>query len=216
MKAIAPILTFAVGTLICGCETTSPDPGERASPSSSSTYIHPFSKFAFPESVGAFRRVEVRKYDRKGEDVGVGYNGSTPIAATVFVYPGPKDISVLPSPKSSGVSQTLLGQHFQECKQEILRSHTDARLISEGPFKLIQGHNQFEGMKATFSMSYKFGSLPVDSTSELVVFSIEPGVKFLVTNRQFVKYRATYPTAKRAQAEPELAAFMTNLVWPTK
>ena len=123
---------------------------------------------------------------------------------------------MVPSPNSSDVSQTLLGKHFQECKQEILRSHPDARLLSEGPFKLIQGDNQFEGKKATFSMSYKFGSLSQDSTSELVEFLIEPGVKFLVTNRQFVKYRATYPTAKRAQAEPELAAFMTSLVWPTK
>jgi hypothetical protein len=216
MKAIAQILAFAAGTLICGCETTSPARGDRTSPSNSSTFVHPFSKFAFPDSVGVFRRIEVRKYDREGRDVGVGYNSSTPIAATVFVYPGPKDFSILPSPMSSDVSQGLLGQHFQTCKQEILRSHPDARLISERSFKLIQGDNQFEGMKATFSMSYKFGLTSQDSTSEVYLFLVEPGMKLLVTGRQFVKYRATYPTTKGAQAESEFAAFMTNLVWPTK
>jgi len=72
------------------------------------------------------------------------------------------------------------------------------------------------GKKAVFSMSYKFGFMSQDSVSELYVFLIEPSVMFLVNDRQFVKYRVTYPVAKKAQAESEVAAFMSDLAWPTK
>jgi hypothetical protein len=139
-----------------------------------------------------------------------------PIAATVYVYPGPKDFALLPSAKIEDVSESLLNRHFQTCKQDILRNHADAKLISESPNKIVQGQNQFEGKRAVFSMNYKFGSLSVESVSELWVFLIEPSVKFLITDRQFVKYRITYPISKKAQAESEVAAFMTDLVWPTK
>jgi hypothetical protein len=81
---------------------------------------------------------------------------------------------------------------------------------------LIQGQNQFEGRKAVFSMSYDFGAMPQESVSELYVFVIDPSVKFLLTGRQFVKYRITYPVAKKAEAETEVAVFMSDLVWPTK
>jgi hypothetical protein len=139
-----------------------------------------------------------------------------PIAATVYVYPGPKDFALLPSPKLANVSEALLNQHFQVCKQEILRGHPDARWINEDLCKIVQGDNQFEGKKATFSMSYRFGFLAQESVSELYVFLVEPGVKLLVTDRQFVKYRVTYPLVKKEQAQSEVAAFMTGLVWPTK
>lgn len=205
-----------VCNLICGCEKTITARDDSPQQSASSTFVHPFTKFSFPESIGAFRRVEIHKYDQQGKDVGVGYNSPTPIATTVFIYPCPKDFALLPSPKLKNVSEALLDQHFQVCKLDILRNHSDAKLIAESPCKIVQGKNQFGGKKAAFSMSYKFDFRAQESVSELYVFLIEPSAEFLVTDRQFVKYRVTYPAAKKAQAEPEVSAFMNDLVWPTK
>jgi hypothetical protein len=202
--------------LICGCQTTSTERRGSAEQSTSSTFVHSFTRFSFPEFVGMFHRVNVQKYDQQGRDVGVGYNSPTPIAATVFVYPGPKNLALLPSPKLENVSEALLDSHFQTCKQDVLRHHPDARFIREGPCKIVQGKHQMEGKQAVFSMSYKFGFTSQDSVSELYVFLIEPSVMFLVNDRQFVKYRVTYPVAKKAPAESEVAAFMSDLAWPTK
>ena len=151
-----------------------------------------------------------------GRDVGVGYNSPTPIAATVFIYPGPKDFALLPAPKLENVSEALLDQHFQVCKQDILRNHSDGKMIAESPCKIVQGKNRIEGKRASFSLSYKFGSFPQKSVSELYVFLIDPSVKFLVTDREFVKYRFTYPILEKAHAESEVAAFLSDLAWPTK
>lgn len=210
------ILAVIACAFLCGCETTNTTGQSPTQQSAVSTFVHSFTKFSFPESVASFRRVEVQKYDRQGRDVGVGYNSPTHIAATVFVYPGPKDFALVPSPKLETVSEALLDQHYQICKQDVFRGHTDAKLISEGSCKIVQGNNQFEGKSAVFSMSYKFGFTAQESVSELYVFLIEPSAKFLVTDRQFVKYRITYPTVKKGQAESEIADFMTDLVWPTK
>jgi len=209
-------LLLIVCGLICGCQTTNAPRRDSSEQPESSTFVHSFTKFSFPESIGVFHRVNVRKFDPEGRNVGVGYNSPTPIAATVFVYPGPKDFALLPSPKLEGVSETLLDQHFQACKQEILRNHADAKLTSENLCKIVKGKNRFEGKRAVFSMTEKFGSSDLDSASEVCVFLIEPGVKFLVTGRSFVKYRFTYPIARRPQAQPEVAAFMSDLAWPTK
>ena len=68
----------------------------------------------------------------------------------------------------------------------------------------------------SFSMRYKFGFRTQESVSELYVFLIEPSVQFLVTNRQFVKYRFTYPILEKTHAESEVTAFLRDLAWPTK
>jgi len=216
MGTLGKTLAIILYGLICGCQTTGPARRDSVAQSTSSTFVHSFTKFSFPESVGMFHRVNVQKYDQQGRDVGVGYNSPAPIAATVFVYPGPKNLALLPSPKLENVSEALLDTHFQTCKQEVRRHNPDARVISEGPCKIVQGRRQFEGKKAVFSTSYKFGFMSQDSVSELYVFLIEPSVMFLVNDREFVKYRVTYPVAKKAQAESEVAAFMSDLAWPTK
>ena len=210
------VLAIVACGLICGCETTNTTHQDSAHQSNSSTFVHSFTKFSFPESVGPFRRVNIQKYDREGRDVGVGYDSSTPVAGTVFVYPGAKDFALLPSPKLEKVSELLLVHHYEACKQDVFRAHTDAKLIGEGLCTLIQGNNQFEGKKAVFSMSYKFGFASRESISELYVFLIEPNVKFLLTERYFVTYRITYPADSKSQAEKEISSFLSELNWPTK
>jgi hypothetical protein len=160
--------------------------------------------------------VRIHKYDLKGKDIGVGYNSPSPITMTVYVYPGPKDFAITPVPKSMSASEQVLEQHFKICKQEVMTGNPNVELLGEAKCKVVQGGHGFEGRKAVFSMSYDFGGVLQASISELYVFVMEPGVKFLLTDRQFVKYRATYPEAKRSQAEAEVGAFMHELVWPTQ
>jgi len=200
MRTLKNILVVVACSLICGCGTTNTNnvQPEAASPKSSSTFVHSSTKFSFPKSVGIFQRVNIQKYDREEKDVGVGYNSSIPIAATVIVYPGAKDFAVLPSPKLENVSESLLAHHFETCKQDVFRAHADAKLIGESPYTLIQGNHRFEGKKAVFSMGYNFGFANQESVSELYVFLIEPGVKFLLTERSFVTYRVTYPINKKS------------------
>ena len=212
-KSILPVFFL---TAICGCGTTGTDQQHSAEQSDSKNYIHIATKFSFPESVGTFRRGSIRKYDRDGKNVGVGYNCPIPIASTVYVYPAPKDFSLLPAQKNSDVSRDLLEHHFKECKQEIFRAHPDAKLIEEGGFRLTQGANQFDGNKAVVSSNYKFGFANEDSISELYLFMIEPGAKFMLSERYFVKFRITYPISQKARAESEVKDFMTSLAWPVK
>jgi hypothetical protein len=202
--------------LICGCETTNPAQQGSAPSSSSSTFVHSFTKFSFPESIGTFHRVTVRKNDREGKDVGVGYNSSTPIAATIFIYPAPKNFALYPPPKPGNASESLLEHHFEACKQNVLQAHPDAKLISEGPGTIVQGKNQLGGKKAVFSLGYKFGIAPQKSVSELYVFLIEPNVKSLSAERYFVAYRITYPADLKSRAEKETRSFLSELKWPMK
>ena len=89
-------------------------------------------------------------------------------------------------------------------------------MIAESSCQIVQDKNRIEGKRVSFSMRYKFGFRTQESVSELYVFLIEPSVKFLVTNRQFVKYRFTYPILEKIHAESEVAAFLRDLAWPTK
>jgi hypothetical protein len=192
------------------------DTNAPAARTNSSAFVHESTRFSFPDAVENFRRVDIHKYDKEGRDMGVGYNSPLPIAATVYVYPGPKDFSVLPALKSKDMSEALLNQHFKLCKQDITRNHPEAKFLGEGNCTITQGKNKFEGRKATYSFDYKFGPQAVESISELYVFLLEPGVKFLATDRHFVKYRVTYPAAMKSEAESETSAFMAKLPWPVK
>jgi len=120
-----------------------------------------------------------------------------PIVATVYVYPGPKDFALVPAPKQGNVTDSLLSQHFETCRRELLRSHPEAKLVSGGPYEFVQGEKTFHGKKAVYSIDYQFGLFKEKALSELELFVIEPGVKFLLTDRHFVKYRITYPEGKK-------------------
>ena len=108
MQMTKRMLAVVACCLICGCQTTNPAQQDSAPPSNPATFVHAYTKFSFPESVGSFHRVNIQKNDREGKDVGVGYNSSTPIAATIFVYPGSRDFALYPSPKLENASESCL------------------------------------------------------------------------------------------------------------
>ena len=216
MKKVIQLLGFLFCSCLCGCVTTDSTLDKGASAKSGIAYVHSYSKFSFPKLIENFQFVESHEYDRYGKDISVGCNSPTPIAATVYVYPAAKNFSLLPAPVLHDVSESLIDHEFGLRKLEISKTHPDARLISEEPFETVQGNNHFKGKKATYSMAYRFGFSSRDCLSELYIFLIEPGVMFLVNDRQYVEYRITYPAALKDQSEKEIGLFLTQLTWPTK
>ncbi|MDB6018895.1 MAG: hypothetical protein JWR19_3384 [Pedosphaera sp.] len=210
----AVVLLFCV--CLCGCETTGAQRENGISANSKIVYVHSYSKFSFPKQIEQFRFDHQVNYDSEGKDISVGYNSSTPIAATVYIYPAAKNFSLLPAPPLNQVTESLIAREFELRKSEISKSHPDARLISEHSFGIVQDDNHFNGKKATFSMQYKFGSFPTDSQSELYIFLIEPGTMFLTNDRQYVEYRITYPAALKDQSQREINSFLSELTWPVK
>jgi hypothetical protein len=201
---------------LCGCETTDSTINIATSTKSGVAYVHSYSKFSFPKQIGKFQFVESHEYDRDGKDISVGYNSPTPIAATIYVYPAVKNFTLLPQPTLQGVSEGLIEHELKNREQEILHFHSDARFISEEPYEIIQGNRHFKGKKAVYSMAYKFGLSNQDCLSELYIFLIEPGLMFLVNDRQYVEYRITYPTTAKDEAPNEIVNFLSELTWPTK
>jgi Bacteriophage peptidoglycan hydrolase len=212
LQIVAPLFCIC----LCGCEITDSTINTGASTQSGVAYVHSDSKFSFPKQIEKFQFVESHVYDRYGKDISVGYNSPTPIAATVYVYPAAKNFSILPGSPSHDVSETLIDHEFELRKLEISKTHSDARLISEEPCEIIQGNNRFKGKKAIYSMTYRFGPSNQDCLSELYIFLIEPGVMFLVNDRQYVEYRITYPLTAEGQATNEITAFLSDLTWPNK
>jgi hypothetical protein len=201
---------------LCGCETNGSTRDKGSSTKDGIAYIHPNSKFSFPKQIGKFQFIGTHEFDPSGKDISVGYNSPTPVAVTVYVYPAAKNVSQLPAPRLQNVSDALLDHEFQLHKLAISKSHPDARLISEGPCEIVQGKNHFQGKKAVYSLAYRFGVSNQNCLSELYLFLIEPGVMFLVNDRQYLEYRITYPAAVQSRATNEIGSFLSSLTWPVK
>ncbi len=215
-KLIRTMVVLLSGLCLCGCKSASPGPNQGTSARAGVAYVHPNSKFSFPEQIGNFQFVGSRTFDRDGKDISVGYNSPTPVVATVFVYPAGKNPSQLPTPPATNAGDVLISHEFRLLNSTITKAHPEARLISEVPCEIIQGGNHFKGKKGVYSMKYRFGISDQDCFSELYLFLIEPGAGFLVSDPQFVEYRITYPAAVLSRATNEISSFLAKLTWPVK
>jgi hypothetical protein len=85
--------------------------------------IHSPSGVRFPSQVGDFIRGTTRIYDLKGDNVSIGYRA---VGAEHSIL---ASVSVEKSlPEQSAQAE------FERCKQQFVKAHGQARLISEGPF----------------------------------------------------------------------------------
>lgn len=174
-------------------------------------YTQPASGMRFPVRVGEFQRVTLLRYDLQERDVSAGYNLITPlcaIAATVYVYPAPSSVSTGSPPGTIPNTRARLSQNeFNTRKQEILDSHSGARLIQEKGIRLLQGAKTYSGMMATFEFEDIFGGQDKLLLSDLYLFCYVEG-------DWIIKYRFTYP--KNIEASKEIENFMRNLKWSLK
>ena len=209
MKILRVITVLLSGILLVGCPTvqpTPPTPIRVAGP-----YNHPGSQMIFPENVGRFQRVQITQFAAAEKDVGVGYNlndPTTPVAATVYIYPAPRVVSIGSPPDVVETARRHVFQgHLNALKSEIMRGHPDARLISDEDFTLTQAEQSFTGRKVTFEFDYTFGTQPQDSISELLLFQ---------RGTWLIKYRITFPKAISAEVQDTITDFLKGLTWSEK
>src|SRR4051812_1429495 len=78
---------------LAGCPSAGTPQVRRAVPIQvKGDYVHAPSGMRFPEQVGEYRRLNVVRYDDRGDDVSAGYTlprPGSPVTTTVYVYPAP-------------------------------------------------------------------------------------------------------------------------------
>ena len=177
----------------------------------SDKYFHVQSGMHFPESVGAFHRTRVNRFNQQGSDMGVDYALKTQDGndyVTVFIYPaaaqwrpGEDDDRVYdPIEKSMMCKQEL---EFRQA--ELLKIHTESSL---GPVKTVdieQNGSTQHGSRLKFAAMSKAGSAGGVRKEEFDLFCF-------ATELWTISYRFTYDDY--AGADADIAQFMRDLKWP--
>lgn len=154
---------------------------------------HTISGFVFPKRIGVFKREEMHQYNQAGSDVSAGYNAGVLIAATVYVYPAPNEVSA-----------DVLAREYASKRAQVVHGHQGVAVLSESPATLNQGGKKYVGREAFFSYRDIFARTPQNVKSQLLVFRDGP---------VFVEYRFTYPRDHSEEAEKEIGNFARDWSW---
>lgn len=179
--------------------TGQPDAGPGSEPDAAATQpspdlAHPASGMRFPVEVEGFQRDGMSRYDKRGEDVSVGYHrldAQMALTATVYIYP---------SERYGGD----LDRQFDEARDAVLRNRKGAELIGQGEMRLFQRGTYHNGRRAHFLVKDPTGERPL-VVSHLFLFMHGPW---------FIKYRATFPADQHEACDDALLRFMAALPWP--
>jgi len=135
----------------------------------------------------------MHQYNQAGSDVSAGYNAGVLIAATVYVYPAPKQDSA-----------DVLAREYGSKRGEVLDGHQAVAVLSEGPATISQAGKKYVGRRAYFSYRDVFARTPQNLKSQLLVFRDGP---------VFIEYRFSYPRDHAEQAEKEIEHFIRGWSW---
>ena len=186
---------LAIGTT--GCPSANgPSVRETFRAAGPDSLVHEQSDISFPVRLGDFTREgALKKYAPDGSDVSAGYNYVGPdgaIAATTYVYPSPKLVSIgSPQYVIDDARAKLSRDEFARCKQELQRAHPQATLVSEGPFTAESGR---AGLMAEYQYTDLFAGAvqPVRSRLYLLTY---------INSRWTVKHRITFAADRPMQAK---------------
>ena len=208
MKHWNQLAVLCAMLLLCGCPTSRTVLRQPGPITARGPYVHEPSRMVFPETVGGFRRYDIFQYDTAGRDVSAGYNltrlGSA-IAATVYVYPAPMDVKVLPIPSVSGPREDIVSLFFDRFKKEINAEHPDAELVGEREVTVTQGDMAKSGHHAVFRYDQPTPYGKQKFLSEAYLF---------VHGKWFIKYRITYLEAYQKRCVSDAKQFVKVLKWP--
>jgi hypothetical protein len=154
---------------------------------------HAISGFVFPGRIGQFERAQMQQYNQTGSDVSAAYNAGVLIAATVYVYP---------APRQEGAD--VLVREYASKRGEVLHGHQGVTVLSESPVSVSQGGKKYSGKRGYFSYRDVFARTPQNVKSQLLVFRDGPA---------FIEYRFTYPIAHADKAEEEIQHFISGWSW---
>jgi hypothetical protein len=162
----------------------------------------------FPEAVGMFRQGEIKRYDRDGRDMSVAYNlarlGSA-VAGTVYVYPAPIDVAVFPIPKVGEAPEWFVKNHTEEIKNQIIRHHAGAEVVSEDAVSIKQAAGVQKGRRVLFQYTEDTPYGPQPFLSEMLLFT---------HGKWFIKYRFTYLSDYKSVVRKDIDEFVEALKWP--
>lgn len=194
MRFFVPLAAIGCLLALTGCSTIDRYGGVGTTwPGLTEVYTNGPSGFRFPPRIGAFERQQVTKYDREGQDIGVGYDNTlVGVAATIFVYPVPPQ-------------ENTLSSHFLSCEATVLSKHDGAEIESDEAIHIPVGGVQRDGRHATFTYTQLFAEHPQAVRSELFLFE---------NNQRFIMYRATYPLANKPVAGQSVRKLINQLAWP--
>ena len=168
---------------------------------------HRASGIAFPATVGVFPRGEVKIYDAAEEDIGAGYDLRdllNPVAITVYVYPGPKLLSIGSPPEVIATARKhLTDNHFEDIKREITKHHPHASVTSDAETQVIFRGQSLYGRVAAFSSEELFAgrTQPIVTCAEIYAYG-----------KWIVKFRATYPAATEKSGGESTRTFVKDFI----
>lgn len=177
----------------------------------SDKYLHVQSGMRFPESVGAFHRTRVNRFNEQGSDMGVDYTLKIPDGndyVTVFIYPAAarwrpgedEDRVYDPMEKSMICKQELALR-----QAELLKIHTESSLGPVTTVDIEQNGGTQHGSRVKFAAMAKAGSAAGVRKEELDLFCF-------ATELWTISYRFTYDDY--VGADKDIAQFMRDLKWP--
>ena len=155
------------------------------------SYIHTFTGFTFPPTVGSFEKKRVTPFNEAHSDIEVDYdNKPFTVHLSFYVYPanGP------------------LKPHYEKCKSDVVQVHHDAKLLKEEPVTLEKSGVKYDGFSALYSFRGNFFGTPdQELLSKVIVFK---------RGDYYVLVRVTYALSDKTNAELEIADFIYKLEWP--
>jgi hypothetical protein len=155
-------------------------------------YVHSFTGFTFPPKVTAFARQKITPYNEAKSDIGVDYdNNPFTVHLSIYVYP----------------AQDPLKKHFEQCKDDVLQVHPDAKLLEEKPFTLTKAGVPYDGFSALYAFRGKFiGDTEQELLSKLLCFR---------RGDYYVTFRISYAKSDQKAAESQIADFLDKFTWPS-
>jgi len=198
MKTLSVLLVISCAVFVCGC------PGRTLNTGGKLVDVegHTGSGIVFPEKINGFRRVNTIVYDEAGKDVSAGYNLEdfhNQIALTLYVYPGPRLVSI---GSSDHVIETarrkLTYDHYEVIKAGVVHEHPKAVLSGERDLTMWFRGEHLYGRAAKFTYRQRFAHFPQEVISYAEVFAY---------GKWIIKFRITHPERTENKAQVAIDNF---------
>jgi hypothetical protein len=205
-RAIAAALTASLITGVAACGARPKDSGYLPNPlliSTTEDYTQEASGLQLPTEVATFRRESILQNDAKATDLNVRYRDANQfggIVAALHVF--------RPSGREAGVGSDARNiREFESRKNEILRTHQNAKLLAEQAVTLRQNGADQPGRMASFTYEGLYDEQHLPVITRLYVFAPDQG-------RWLLDYEFMYPAD--FDADKPIEQFLKSLHWTFK
>lgn len=166
---------------------------------------HAAAGTSFAERVGAFRRVNVTRYDSGGRDISANYDlvrSDGRVRASLYIYPVEPDGVSLPA---DATRADICDGEYSSLKQAIERQYKGTALVEEGVAPPVAGVDPRYGHRSIHHFRGDIGGGVEDLRSESRLYCFVGG-------DWLVKYRISSSAGVDARAEIE--TFIRTSAWP--